>query len=158
VIVVYVALVFATDLFDGLLARRLGEVTRMGRYLDATTDYMVLTAMVLVFRLYGLIPVWFFVLVLCRFAIMAFGNLAVYLLKGGLEPHSSPAGKASVFAMMVFFAFKLLDLAIPDSSSGIFMILLEGLELLAAAIVVLAVVQQAHTMIKRIAVAAGNRA
>ncbi len=111
VILPALVVVFLTDFLDGRLARRRGEVTRIGRYLDAVSDYMILSATLFVYLSYSLIPWWFFLLVVVRLGIVAGGNVLLYALQGYIEPETSYLGKASVFAIMVLFAAKIL--AIP---------------------------------------------
>ncbi len=110
VIVPVLVMIFLTDLFDGMLARRLNQRTRIGRYLDATSDYANLVLISLVYFIYRLIPAWFFVLILVRLLTHGLGILVLYL-KGGHEfLQVSLLGKASVFATMVLYGFELLKL------------------------------------------------
>ena len=44
-LVAITAAIFLTDLLDGALARRRGQVTRMGGYLDSGSDYLALLAL-----------------------------------------------------------------------------------------------------------------
>src|SRR5262245_40509786 len=61
----------ATDAFDGLLARRLGQPTTLGAWLDPMADKLLVTAMFVMLTLPGLgytnrLPLWLTVLVLSR--------------------------------------------------------------------------------------------
>lgn len=76
----------ATDAFDGLLARRLGQPTTLGAWLDPMADKLLVAAMFVMLTIPGLglanrLPLWLTVLVLSRdVAIMltvAVVNLAV---------------------------------------------------------------------------------
>ena len=60
-----------TDLFDGLIARRTGQKTTLGAWLDPMADKLLLVTMFIMLTLPGLgsanqLPVWFTVLVLSR--------------------------------------------------------------------------------------------
>jgi cardiolipin synthase len=60
-----------TDLFDGLIARRTGQKTTLGAWLDPMADKLLLTTMFVVLTLPGLgaanrLPLWFTVLVISR--------------------------------------------------------------------------------------------
>jgi cardiolipin synthase (CMP-forming) len=60
-----------TDLFDGLIARRTGQKTTLGAWLDPMADKLLLVAMFVVLTLPGIglanrLPVWFTVLVISR--------------------------------------------------------------------------------------------
>jgi len=109
VTVVFIAAVFITDLLDGKLARRLNQVTFIGQYLDSASDYVILFATSVVFIVYGLITVTFLVLLILRLLVVAGGNTLIYAVSGDAEPRTSYLGKASVFAVMGFFAFRLLQ-------------------------------------------------
>ena len=61
----------ATDAFDGLLARRLGQPTTLGAWLDPMADKLLVAAMFVMLTLPGLglanrLPLWLTVLVLSR--------------------------------------------------------------------------------------------
>ena len=61
----------ATDAFDGLLARRLGQPTTLGAWLDPMADKLLLTSMFVMLTLPGFghanrLPLWLTVLVLSR--------------------------------------------------------------------------------------------
>ncbi len=47
-----------TDLLDGRLARRLGSSSKFGAYFDATTDFVLVFSMFLVFDSRGFVPNW----------------------------------------------------------------------------------------------------
>lgn len=60
-----------TDLFDGLIARRTGQKTTLGAWLDPMADKLLLVSMFVVLTLPGIgsanqLPVWFTVLVISR--------------------------------------------------------------------------------------------
>lgn len=60
-----------TDLFDGLIARRTGQKTTLGAWLDPMADKLLLVTMFVMLTLPGLgsanrLPLWFTVLVLSR--------------------------------------------------------------------------------------------
>ena len=162
VILPYIGLFLITDLFDGQLARRLGQVTRIGRYLDATSDYLVLAGIMFVFLWFRFIPVWFFVLVLVRLSLMSAGNAVVFALQGHLEAQTSLLGKASVFAISLFFGAKILAttvFATPGGSGALVTTnrALGILQLIAAAIVALSIVEKSYILVIRIGTALRER-
>lgn len=75
-----------TDLFDGLIARRTGQKTTLGAWLDPMADKMLLVSMFVMLTLPGVgapnrLPLWFTVLVISRdigiVATVAVVNLAI---------------------------------------------------------------------------------
>ena len=159
VILPYIVAIFLTDLIDGRLARRLGQITRIGRYLDAFSDYLVLTATLSAFLWFGLIPRWFFVLVLIRLTVVTVGNTAIHFLQGYVEPTSSFLGKASIFAIMTLFAAKILEIpyrrTFPQAGSVVWV--LDRLEVMVAGVVLLAIVEKVGLMIMGVRAALARR-
>jgi phosphatidylglycerophosphate synthase len=102
----YLSLVFVTDLLDGFLARRGGGVTFVGRYLDSSSDYLMLIAVSILYRLEDMIPVWFFWLLMARLVLFAAGMAWAALRQGAVKPVATFLGKASVFSTMVLLAME----------------------------------------------------
>jgi len=105
----FISLVFATDLVDGFLARRGGGVTFVGRYLDSTSDYFALIAVAILFLVEGMIPAWFFWLLMARLVLFAAGMAWAALRQGAVKPVTTFLGKASVFSTMVLFAMETAE-------------------------------------------------
>ena len=49
---VSIPLVFASDMLDGMIARRRNEITFIGRYLDSTSDYLMIIAVSIVLTIW----------------------------------------------------------------------------------------------------------
>lgn len=104
--VLLLAVAGATDWVDGYLARRTGQVTRLGQLLDPLADrlYTAVTLLALWWR--GIVPWWLVVLLLCRDLVLAV-VLAIIRRRGG--PTGLPVhylGKAATLNLL--FAFPLL--------------------------------------------------
>lgn len=61
----------ATDWIDGYLARRLGQVTKLGKALDPIADRLAIVAAVVAGWMAGILPAWLVVGLLVREAVMA---------------------------------------------------------------------------------------
>ncbi|MBI5888691.1 MAG: CDP-alcohol phosphatidyltransferase family protein [Deltaproteobacteria bacterium] len=89
----YAAAVFAvagaTDVIDGLIARRFNLQSHLGELLDPLADKFLLTASYLVLTYKGAIPLWLCVLVAVRDLLML-GGIAV-IRYYGKTPNVSPA-------------------------------------------------------------------
>jgi cardiolipin synthase len=96
-----------TDYADGQLARRLDQVTTLGKILDPTADRILLGAAISSMVVYGAVPVWLAAVVLGREGIVA-GAVLVLAARGAPRIDVSRLGKAATFGLMVCFPLLLL--------------------------------------------------
>jgi phosphatidylglycerophosphate synthase len=106
----FLAFIFLTDLFDGILARRLKMTTHIGRILDASGDYVLIVMLSALLVSAGLIPPWLLVLVLVRLLVQAVGIMVLYFLHGYSVLRLSFLGKASIFAVFTLYGFEIFEL------------------------------------------------
>ena len=112
VLIPFASIVFLTDLADGAISRRTGTITKIGRFLDSSSDYLVLVVVAVALRLFTVVHNWFFVILALRFGLQILGQIVLFVRKKGkIDFRSSFLGKASVFATMTFFAIAFLGLA-----------------------------------------------
>ncbi len=77
----------ATDALDGYLARRRGQVSVLGKFLDPLADKLIVTAVLVVMVGLGRVPAWVVVVMIAR-------DLAVNGLRGrGLGPRAGHRGQ-----------------------------------------------------------------
>ena len=96
-----------TDYLDGLLARRWGQVTRVGQLLDPLADrlYIFVTLLGLAYR--GIVPWWLVGLLVLRDAVLTVALLV--LRRAGQQPLPvSLIGKAATFNLLYAFPLLLL--------------------------------------------------
>lgn len=98
--------VLLTDLADGALARRRGQVTRIGSYLDSSTDYLLLGAGAILSLVYRIGTPWVFAVLVGRLALQA-GAVLWIAAAGRPLPSATRLGKASIAAGMVLLAVEL---------------------------------------------------
>jgi len=110
VILPLMCVVFATDFLDGIVARRRRQITFVGRYLDSSSDYIMIIAVSIIFSYYTLIPLWFFILIMCRLVLFAVGMALLAMRQGKADPLSTFLGKASIFALMVLYVMEVAEL------------------------------------------------
>jgi cardiolipin synthase len=94
------AVVAATDWVDGYAARRLDQVTDLGRILDPTADRLAIAAGLIALVAAGAFPLWAALLVLVRDAAILVAG-AVLLLTGGSRIEVRFIGKVATFGLMV---------------------------------------------------------
>ncbi|MBO0692953.1 MAG: CDP-alcohol phosphatidyltransferase family protein [Acidimicrobiaceae bacterium] len=97
----------ATDWVDGQLARRLHQVSTLGKVLDPLADRLLLVVSALAIIAVGAVPVWLAVLFLTREVLVAGGFLLVVAL-GGKRMDVVWAGKAGTFGLMTTLPLFLL--------------------------------------------------
>jgi phosphatidylglycerophosphate synthase len=133
VLIPSLALIFISDLLDGFLARRMRQTTHIGRILDASGDYLLITALSIAYVISGWIPLWLMILVLVRLVVQCLGIIPLYAQQGYSALRLSLLGKSSVFAVFVLYGFELLEfMKVPVVGSHA---LVTVLEYIAAAIV-----------------------
>lgn len=96
-----------SDWLDGVLARRLDQVSRLGQLLDPAADrlYILATLLGLVYR--GIVPVWLVVLLLARDVLL--GGMLLVLRRAGVGPPAVHlVGKAATLNLLWAFPLLLL--------------------------------------------------
>lgn len=102
-----------TDWLDGWLARRLGQVSRLGRLLDPAVDRLYILATLTGLTLRGIVPAWLTALLVARDVVLA-GSLPVLRRHGYGPLPVHYLGKAATFNLL--YAFPLLLLADGDGA------------------------------------------
>ncbi|HSP04312.1 MAG TPA: CDP-alcohol phosphatidyltransferase family protein [Acidimicrobiales bacterium] len=95
-------LIGSTDWLDGYLARRLGQVSNVGKILDPVADRLLFFVGIGSIIIDGSVPLWFAVAVLVREAAVAIGTLSLAAL-GATRIDVTWYGKAATFALMGAF-------------------------------------------------------
>jgi cardiolipin synthase len=89
----------ATDWFDGFLARRLDQRTRLGALLDPLGDRLLLLVAGIGFVRAGILPWWPVVLLVVREGGVGLAG-ALLVALGGVVPETSRLGKAATFGLL----------------------------------------------------------
>jgi len=102
-----------TDGMDGLLARRLGQQTTLGKYLDPIADKLLLNSAFLALAAVREIPLWLVILVLSRDVIMVTTSVVIILATTQRLFPPSLSGKASTLAQVATVLLTLSALLLP---------------------------------------------
>ncbi|WP_448004360.1 CDP-alcohol phosphatidyltransferase family protein [Agromyces bauzanensis] len=103
-----------TDLLDGYLARRLGQVTRLGQLLDPAADRLYIFAALVGLAANGLVPWWIVVVIVARDVFLLV--LGVVLANHGYGPLPvHQLGKVATFALFFGVPVIMLGLAFPST-------------------------------------------
>ena len=65
IIIIMIAM-YVTDLLDGYLARKLNQVSELGKIIDPLADKAAVIVITVILFINGLIPVWFFTVIVLR--------------------------------------------------------------------------------------------
>jgi cardiolipin synthase len=98
----FVLLVVAvlTDFVDGMIARAMNEITKLGQFLDPFADRLFIAAIVVALAIQDVVPWWFVVAVMLRDALLGVGGLVMSRYGAGTLPVKW-WGKVATFGMLV---------------------------------------------------------
>jgi cardiolipin synthase len=105
--VVVLAVGGTTDWVDGFLARRLGQVSRLGELMDPLADRLYTLATLLAFTIGGVVP-WIFTVALLARDVVMLGCVAVVKRKGLGTLPVHYLGKAATAQLLLAFPVLLL--------------------------------------------------
>jgi len=101
-----------TDLFDGIIARRFGQVTRLGAQLDPVADRLTILAALLGLGIAGLIPWWFIAVLLGRDLLIVLLGLVLARRGYGMLPVHH-LGKLATFTLLTALPLLIVGAAWP---------------------------------------------
>lgn len=102
---------FFSDLLDGYLARKLNQVSELGKIIDPLADKICVIIIVIILLYMNKIPLWFVIIVVARdFAILAFG---IYLnKKRDILLMSNFPGKMAVLSIGIIILFSIVNIPV----------------------------------------------
>ena len=96
-----------TDALDGMLAKRLGQVTELGTYLDPIADKVLLVGIFITLGVMGGLPAWLVLLVVSRDMLIVGGVLLLYTMDFKIEMHPLMISKINTVAQIILIALVL---------------------------------------------------
>ncbi len=102
-----------TDMLDGAIARYFDQRTTVGAYLDPLADKLMLISMVVTLFMIGKVPLFLFLAVVFRDAIIVLGAIAYEMVTHSLKMEPSLISKATTFMQIVYVVSLLLQMAYP---------------------------------------------
>jgi CDP-diacylglycerol--glycerol-3-phosphate 3-phosphatidyltransferase len=98
----------ATDLLDGYLARRLGQVTTVGTLLDPIADKLLISAALISLVQVRVVPAWMTIIIVGReFAVTGLRSIAA---SAGYTIKASELGKTKMVAQVIAVSLFLLSM------------------------------------------------
>jgi len=108
-ILALIAAAALTDLLDGMLARKLNQVTELGKILDPVADKICIAVVGLILLFQLKIPFWFFLALILRDAMILSGGVYLRRKRGIILP-SNTAGKWAASAVAAYLMFAFADI------------------------------------------------
>jgi cardiolipin synthase len=92
---------FLTDALDGFVARRRGEQTKLGAFLDPMADKLLLSSLFLTLTFMRGVPIWIFVAVFSRDLLIVLGWSVIYILTRSFKITPRALGKFTTCTQML---------------------------------------------------------
>lgn len=113
-----------TDWLDGYLARKFGEVTSHGVFLDPLADKVLTTSAFIALVVHDIVPLWMVVVIIVRdFGVTAMRSIAD---DRGMSMQTSYVAKVKTFSQMIVIAWALilfwLHKQTPDASEYVYLL------------------------------------
>lgn len=114
-LIAFVLLVVAvlTDFVDGMIARHMNEITKLGQFLDPFADRLFIAATVIALAIQAVVPWWFVIAVMLRDALLGIGGLVMARYGAATLPVKW-WGKVATFSMLVVLPLFLLGAVFPE--------------------------------------------
>ena len=138
------AVAAATDALDGLAARLLRQQTRVGAFLDAGADKLVMACALVALSVRGQVPWWLTGIVVGRDALLAAGSAFLAVRHAPVPVRPTRVGKYAT-ALVFFIVVVVLAADYHDTPAARSAPWVAALGIVAAALVVLSAVQYASS-------------
>ena len=109
----------ATDWLDGYLARRLNQVTDLGKFLDPLVDKLLVMAPLLALVERGTVPAWGVFLILARELTIAGWRVSPALQSGNAIQGANQWGKLKTISQMAAIALLIAPVSEPGQYWGV---------------------------------------
>lgn len=106
-----------TDFVDGMVARRMNEITTLGQFLDPFADRLFIAATVIALAIQNVVPWWFVVAVMLRDALLGVGGIVMSRYGAGTLPVKW-WGKVATFGLLFVLPLFLLSVVVSQYFSG----------------------------------------
>lgn len=107
-----------TDALDGMIAKRFGQETQLGAYMDPVADKVLIVSIFITLGILHMLPLWVVLLVVSRDALIVGGVLLSYTLGTPLAMNPLLISKANTVTQIALVAAVLAQMAFaPDPGS-----------------------------------------
>ncbi len=109
-IFIFAVFVCLTDLFDGMIARKFNQVTRLGIILDPFGDFLMIVCFATLLLVNGIIYWWFYILIMIRIPGLVVVALILIALKKNFRMKTTLLGKATIFYVLVHLGLSTIKM------------------------------------------------
>lgn len=102
-----IVLATGTDFLDGFLARRLHQVSEMGKIVDPLADKIAVGTLALFLVILGDVPIWYVVAIILRDVLILAGGIYIKKKKNIVTQSNWP-GKLAVSAIALYLLFSTM--------------------------------------------------
>ncbi len=106
--VMLIVIAVLSDIFDGMLARKLNQVTEFGKIIDPLADKIGVAIVAVVLALQGRLPIWFLFLLIVRDMLIFLGGMYIKKVKG-IVLQSNLVGKLAVVVVTTLAIVIVVD-------------------------------------------------
>jgi cardiolipin synthase (CMP-forming) len=106
-----------TDFVDGMIARRMNEITKLGQFLDPFADRLFIAATVVALAIQDVVPWWFVVAIMLRDALLGMGGLVMARYGAATLPVKW-WGKVATFGLLFVLPLFLLSVMVTEHLSA----------------------------------------
>jgi CDP-diacylglycerol--glycerol-3-phosphate 3-phosphatidyltransferase len=108
-LLLFIMFAVATDMLDGYLARKLNQITMLGKILDPLADKICVAGGLIALTVFKGFPWWLTFIIIVRDIIIVAGSIIVYVKRKMVAPSNRP-GKITVFLIAVLAMAYILSL------------------------------------------------
>ncbi|MBI4698619.1 MAG: CDP-alcohol phosphatidyltransferase family protein [Nitrospirae bacterium] len=104
----------ATDVLDGMIARKKKQMTAFGSIMDPVADKFLMITSFVIMSVYGWIPKWLTITVISKDLIIVTGWLILYFVKHNTNVEPTILGKAANFFQILLIGIVLVSINTKD--------------------------------------------
>ncbi len=105
-----------TDFVDGMIARRMNEITKLGQFLDPFADRLFIAATVVALAIQNVVPWWFVIAVMLRDVLLGVGGVVMARYGAATLPVKW-WGKVATFGLLFVLPLFLLSVMVTEHLS-----------------------------------------
>jgi len=108
-ILALIFIAFLSDILDGYVARKTNQISELGKIIDPIADKVLVVIIIFNLFITGMIPAYYFWVIVVRDLLILLGGLAVKRKIGRVLP-SNRLGKITVFSIGIFIILTLFQI------------------------------------------------